>query len=141
MRLQPNLILAAFTLCHLVGCKEQSPEARVRKAFDACVQAVEARDASGAVEGLSKDFQGPEGLDKPGARLYLMGMLRQEKVGITVLGNRVEVKGDQADQAVELMLTSKGEGLLPKEASRRVYRLQWKLEDGEWRLGRLEEGP
>ena len=141
MRLQPNSIVAAFTICHLVGCKEQSPEAKIRKAFDACIQAVEARNAGGAVEGLSKDFQGPEGLDKPGSRLYLMGLLRQEKVGITVLGNRVEVKGAEADQSVELMLTSKGEGLLPKDASRRIYRLHWKLEDGEWRLGRLEEGP
>ena len=141
MRLQPNSILAVFTICNLVGCREESPEARVRTAFDACVKAVEARDAGAAVEGLSTDFQGPEGLDKPGARLYLMGLLRQEKVGITVLGNRVEVKGAEADQAVELMLMSKGEGLLPKDASRRIFRLHWKLEDGEWRLGRLEEGP
>lgn len=139
MPIRSNHILAAFTLCNLIGCKGESPEAKVREAFDGCVEAIEAGDAGGATEALSKDFQGPDGLDKSGARLYLMGLLRREKVGITVTGNRVEVKGTEAHQFVELVLTSRGQGLLPQDATRRTYHLHWRLEGKDWRLWRFEE--
>jgi hypothetical protein len=135
-----KFILAALTICCLLGCRGESPEAKVRKAFEGCVQAVESQDAAGAVAPLAKDFQGPDGLDRGGARLYLMGILRREKVGITVLGNKVEVQGKEAHQVVELVLTSKGESLLPQDATHRVYHLRWRLEGDEWRLWRFEPG-
>lgn len=140
MRPYSNHILAALTICHLAGCRGESPEARVRKAFDGCVKAVEAGDAGGAAAILSMEFRGPEGLDQPGARFYLMGLLRQERIGISVLGNRVEVKGTEAQQSVEMVLTSKGGGFLPQDAGHRFFQLRWRLEGGEWRLWRLEEG-
>lgn len=133
-------ILAALTICCLLGCQGESPEAQVKKAFEGCVKAVESQDAAGAVAPLAKDFQGPEGLDRSGARLYLLGILRREKVGITVLGNKVEVRDREALQVVELVLTSKGETLLPQDATHRVYHLRWRLEEDEWRLYRFEQG-
>lgn len=133
-------ILAVLTICHLAGCKGESPEAQVRKAFEGAVKAVEAGDAAGVSDLLARDFQGPEGLDRGGARLYLLGVFRQGKVGVTVLGNRVEARGPEAFQSVELVLTSKGSGLLPQDASRRAFRLRWIEEGGRWRLLRVEEG-
>lgn len=140
MRRTTNHILATLTICHLAGCKGESPEAQVRKAFEGCVRAVEAGDAAGATEVLAKNFQGVEGLDKAGARLYLMALFRREKVGITVFGNQIKAEDTRAEQVLELLLTSKGGGLLPQEASRRTYRLHWRLEGSQWRLERLEEG-
>jgi hypothetical protein len=74
------------------------------------------------------------------AKLYLMGLLRQERVGITVLSSRIEAKGTQAQQAVEIILTSRsGSGLLPQDASRRLFQLRWERLEGRWRLRGLEE--
>ena len=138
MRIRPTYIVMTLTICHLAGCKEESPDLRVKKAFEGCVKALESGDAGGVADTLAKDFQGPEGLDKAGARLYLMGLLRRERVGVTVLGSRVVVEGSRARQSIEVLLTSKGGGLLPQDASRKSYVLEWRLEGSDWRLVRVE---
>ncbi len=114
----------------------------MRKAFKACVAGLEAGDASGATEVLASGFQGPEGMDKAAVRLYLLALLRKEKVGVTVLGDRIEVRGREALQSVEVLLTSRspGGGFLPQETSRRTYLLHWRLEGGDWKLSSLQEG-
>jgi len=129
-----------FALFLLAGCTQQSPEAQIEKAFDACVQAIEDGEAGDAVEALSPQFSGPEGMSREEARLYLMGLLRREKVGINVLASRIEVKANQAVQSVEVLLTGRsGGGLLPQEAGRRVFLLRWEHRDSHWRLRSLQE--
>lgn len=124
----------------LSGCRSESPEVLIQKAFDECVKAIEAGDAGQAVEPLSPRFSGPDGMNRDEARLYLMGLLKQENVGITVFSSRVEAKGSQAQQAVELLLTSRsGAAILPQDASRRLFQLRWEQQEGEWRLRSLEE--
>jgi hypothetical protein len=108
-----------LALAVLAGCRSEAPEARIRAAFAACVHAVEAGDAAGAAARLSPGFQGPDGMDRGGAQLFLMGVLRREKVGVTVLGQRLEVRGGQAEQAVDLLLTGRAGSTLPSEGSRR----------------------
>lgn len=127
-------------LALLAGCRSQTPEQRIRGAFAECVRAVEAGDAAGAVARLSPGFTGPEGMDRGGARLFLMGTLRQEKVGVTVLAQRLEVRGSQAAQEVDLLCTGRtGASLLPAEGSRRSLALRWELRDGEWRIREVQE--
>lgn len=124
--------------CILLACGGQSPEAQVKAAFEACVEAVEAGDAMKAASRLSPRFEGPDGMDAGAAKLYLLGVLRREKVGITVFADRVEVQGSQARQTVEVLLTGRGEGgLLPQDASRRRFLLRWERREGEWRLREL----
>jgi hypothetical protein len=73
------------------------------------------------------------------AKLYVLGLLRQEKIGITVFSSRIEVKGSQATQAVEVVLTSRsGASLLPQDASHRLFLLRWERLEGEWRVRSLE---
>jgi hypothetical protein len=103
------------------------------------VRAVEAGDAAGAVDQLSPGFTGPEGMDRGGARLFLLGILRQEKVGLTVLTQRVEVRGAQAAQEVDLLCTGRTGSLFPQEGSRRTLVLRWELRDGQWKIRALEE--
>lgn len=137
--MNPLRALPAILLL-LPGCRSERPEALIQKAFDACVKAIEAGDAAEAVEPLSPRFSGPEGMNRDEARLYLMGLLKQETVGITVFSSRIEAKGSQAQQAVELLLTSRsGAAILPQDASRRLFQLRWELTEGEWRLRSLEE--
>lgn len=135
--MRPRFLLPGL-LCVLFACGGQTPEAQVRSAFEATVDAVEAGDAATAAGRLSPRFEGPDGMDAGAAKLYLLGVLRREKVGVTVFANRVEVQGTQARQTVELLLTGRGEGsLLPQDASRRRFLLRWERRDGEWRLREL----
>ena len=135
-----RLLVALLWAALLPGCRRETPEARIRKAFDACVQAVEAGDAARAAQGLSEGFTGPEGMDRAGARLYLMGVLARESVAVHVLDQSLEVRGGEAVQAVDLVLTGRGgRGLLPDEGSRRALVLRWERRDGDWKIREIQE--
>jgi hypothetical protein len=126
-------LVSAFAL--LAACSPDSPETRIRKAFESSAKAVEAGDAGGAVEILDEGFRGPEGMTKAEARVYLMGWFRSEKVGVTVVAQRIEVRGPQATQVVDLLLTGRAGGaLLPQESSRRTLQLRWTLSGKTWRV-------
>lgn len=126
---------AALLLLALAACSPRAPEARVRRAFDAAVAAVEKGDAAGAASVLSPKFTGPDGMDRASARLYLLGVLRGRKVGVTVLGNRIEAGEREATQTVDLLLTSReGGSLLPDDQGRRTLVIRWEERSGEWRV-------
>jgi ketosteroid isomerase-like protein len=121
-------------LAALLGCRSDSPEDQVRKAFEGCRAAVEAGDAGAAAAPLDPSFRGPDGMDKATARLFLMGSLREEKVGVTVVRNEVTVKRNEALQDVDLILTGRSGGLIPQDASHRSLHLRWRKTGGDWKL-------
>ena len=59
---------------------------------------------------------------------------------VEVVAHRVEMDGATARQSVDLVLTGKGGGLLPEEASRRTLHLRWRYQKGAWRLVEVREG-
>ena len=125
-------------LALLAACSPDRPEARIRKAFEASARAVEACDAAAAVESLDAGFRGPEGMTKAEARVFLLGWFRRDKVGVTVVAQRIEVRGSQATQVVDLLLTGRSGGsLLPQESSRRTLQLRWVLSGKAWRVREL----
>ena len=130
---------AAFLLpMLLLACAPERPEARLKRTFEACVKGVETGNPAAVIECLDPQFTGPGGMDKRSAKLYLMGILKREKIGVTIFSSRIEVKGHDALQTVELVLTSRGEsGLLPQDASRRTFLLKWIERDKAWRLREL----
>jgi hypothetical protein len=131
--------IAAAFLVLLAACGPRGPQARINKAFDEAVRAVETGDAAGAAASLSPLFAGPDGMDRAQARLYLMALLHREKVGVTVLSRRLSVEGREAVQSVDLLLTGRaGEGLLPRESSRRSLVLRWELRGGEWVIREIQ---
>jgi len=127
-------VLALAVLGLLAACAADSPEAQVRKAFEACRRAVETGDVAAATAPLDPAFQGPDGMDKATARLFLLGLLRQEKVGVTVVRNDLSLRGEDALQEVDLILTARSGGMLPQDASHRSFRLRWRKVRGAWRL-------
>jgi hypothetical protein len=135
-------IACAGVALTLLACRSDKPEDQVRKRFEACRAAVEAGDAAAASAPLDPAFRGPDGMDKATAQLFLMGTLRQDKVGVTVVRNEVAAKGNEAFQDVDLILTgrdhARGGALLPEDASRRSFRLRWLNSGGEWRLVELQ---
>lgn len=131
-------IALAPTFLLLLSCSPDSPETKIRRAFEGAVAAVEAGDAAAAAEVLDAGFRGPEGMNRAEARAYLLGWLRREKVGIAVVAQRLEVRGTQATQAVDLLLTGRsGASLLPQESSRRTLQLRWALAGKEWKVREL----
>lgn len=123
-----------------LGCRRESPEAQVKRAFAACVAAVEAGDPEPLILRMAPDFRGPEGMDRDAAKLFLIGLFQREKVGVTVLEARTEAEAEAGLQEVHLLLTSRGgAGLLPKDASRRVFTIRWAKVKGEWLLKEIRE--
>ena len=121
-------------LCVLAACHADQPEDQVRKAFETCRAGVESGDVAEATSSLDPEFRGPDGMDKATARLFLLGILRQEKVGVTVVRNEITVKRSEAFQEVDLLLTGRSGSLLPQDASHRSFRLRWRKTHGDWRL-------
>ena len=131
MRKSIASICAIFVL---LACRSDKPEAQVRRAFETCRAAVEAGDAAAAAAPLDPAFRGPEGMDRATARLFLLGTFRQEKVGVTVVRNDVAMRGSEAFQEVDLILTGRSGSLLPQEASQRSLRLRWRKAGSDWTL-------
>ena len=131
-------IASVCVLLTLAACQSDKPEDQVRKAFETCRAAVENGDAAAATAPLDASFRGPEGMDRATARGFLLGLLRQEKVGATVLRNDVSVRGHEVFQEVDLLLTSRGGSLLPNDASHRSFHLRWRKSSGAWRLVELQ---
>ncbi len=131
-------IASVCVLAALVACQSAKPEDQVRKAFETCRAAVEIGDAAAATAPLDPAFRGPEGLDRATTRLFLMGTFRREKVGVTVVRNEVAVRGNEAVQEVDLILTGRSGGLLPEDASHRGFRLSWRRVQGEWLLREVQ---
>ena len=127
-------IASVCAVLALLACRSDKPEDQVRKAFETCRAAVEAGDAAAATSPLDAAFRGPEDMDKATARLFLMGTFRQEKVGVTVVRNEVAVRGIEALQDVDLILTGRSGGLLPQDASHRSFRLRWRRSGRDWKL-------
>jgi hypothetical protein len=129
-----NSLASVCVLLALAACRSGKPEDQVRRAFEQCRAAVEAGDAAAATAPLAPAFRGPDGMDRAAAKLFLLGLFRQERVGVTVVRNEIAMKGGEALQEVDLVLTSRGGGLLPQDASRRGFRLRWRKSGGDWIL-------
>jgi hypothetical protein len=135
MRTPTGTLAATLSvLCLLASCHADQPEDQVRKAFEVCRAGVESGDAAEATSNLDPEFRGPDGLDKATARLFLLGILRQERVGVTVVRNEITVKRSEAFEEVDLVLTGRSGGLLPQDASHRSFRLLWRKAGGDWKL-------
>jgi len=134
-------LLAAGAGLMALACAQEGPQAQVQKAFDASVEGVRKGDAAAVVARLSPRFEGPEGMDRGSISFYLMGLFKQEKVGVTVLAQHIELQGPlAASQTVDLILTGRtGGSLLPDDTSRKTYVLRWERRDGEWLLRELRE--
>ena len=123
----PILLLAA-------ACKPKaSPDQAIRDTLSKAAQALEAGDAGGAAMILDDHYQGPEGMNKAATQFYLMQVLKQGKVGVTITDQDIGVKGTDAFERLHVILTQQGPGLLP-DGSKKVYMLHWRQVGSDWRL-------
>jgi hypothetical protein len=114
-------------------------EEQIRALFADAVKAVEEKRVGDAVAGLSERFQG-EGTDKRGVKqIILAHVMRGSWVSVTISGLQVDVTGDSADAAFDVIMarSTKSGGLaslLPNDAT--VNRITCRLEREEdgWRV-------
>jgi len=129
---------------------------RIQALLASAAGAAEERKAGEVVRDVSERFAG-EGLDRQGLRQFVTyQILRGQWVGVTIAGTRLEVEGDLARAAVDVVLARGGPGagladLLPAGGS--VHRLQlrlereaegWKVVAARWRpvpVGQALDGP
>jgi len=127
------MLPAALCLAFLAGCQNDSPEARIHKAFDLALSAAEAGDVPHALKVLAPKFVGPEGVDRDGAGLFLAGPFKTSRMGVTILSQKLVVDGNQAVQSLDVFITTRpGGALMPQEKSRQGLVLRWEQRDGEW---------
>ncbi|HJV91700.1 MAG TPA: hypothetical protein VJ623_15415 [Holophagaceae bacterium] len=130
-------ILVTTAALLLLACQSDKPEAQAKKALSAAVAAVEAGDVEGAMEVLHPDFQGSlegeSGLTKPQARLLLMAILRQGKVGLTLLRVDARLEGADVLQEIDALASQGG------ERTRRHWLFTWAKKGGTYKLRRIQE--
>ncbi|WP_005035214.1 hypothetical protein [Holophaga foetida] len=133
--------LAVLTLIACMGCTSESPEAQVKRAFNQCIRDLEGGNGAAAAEILSPAFEGPDGMDRNAARLFLLATLKQQRLGITVLQSHIEAREQDANQEISVVVTQRGaQSVLPDESSRQAFRIKWERRKGEWRVKALRQG-
>ncbi|MBT2751941.1 MULTISPECIES: nuclear transport factor 2 family protein [unclassified Lysobacter] len=111
------------------------PEQRLRAAMEQLQGAIEKRDASAIDAQLSKDFVGPDGLDRASARrLAAASFLRYRAVGIKIVGLDVNLQPGHATVRFNAALSGGSGQVLPDAAQLYEVQTGWREEDGEWRM-------
>jgi ketosteroid isomerase-like protein len=132
MRLGKTILLAALVL--LGACRHTPDETRIREAIAATAKAAEAGEASGAVAGLTEDFDGNGGaLDRRSlANMIRIGALRGARVGVTMGPVAVERRGERMVATFTATLTSTT-NLFPDQLG--LYRVEtgWRKDSGQWK--------
>ncbi|WP_132141341.1 hypothetical protein [Luteibacter rhizovicinus] len=128
------LVLAAFMLMAVAGCRHKPDEDRVREAVAASARAAEAGSPGGTVAALTGDFDGNQGvLDKRGLENLLRVIrLRGQSVHALVGPIDTERRGDRMVATFTVTLTA-GTGVLPEQAGAWRVETGWRQEGGEWR--------
>lgn len=133
------VLVAAGAVWRLSRPPPPSDEEVIRTLYDDAVRAAEERRVSDAVAGVSERFQG-QGFDKRGVKqLVAANVLRGNWLVVRIAGLRIEVTGDTARAALDLVATRAGAGkaladLLPSEGN--AWRVDCRLErESEgWRI-------
>ena len=102
----PGRLLACILLLAVAGCRRPpSDEERIRALVDDAARAAAEKRVADVVVGVSESFRG-EGLDRQGLkRLVAFHVLRGSWLAILVAAARVDVRGDEADAVVDVVMS------------------------------------
>lgn len=136
-----GLALLASLLLVLAGCRQEGPLERVRQSAGELQAALERKDKGAVMELLHGDFLAQNEYRQDWAQRSLtLYFLRHKQIGVSVLNQDStldESYSDRAETHAQVLLTG-GSGLLPERADGYQVKLQWWLEDGDWKLARLD---
>lgn len=122
-------------LAMMAGCSRTPPEQELRRAVADLEQAIESRDVSRLVDGLSEDFAGVEGMDRQQARRLAQGMfLRHPTISINTGPMTIQVQDQRASIEFVASVAGGSGAMLPD--SMQMYRVKtgWRREGSQWLL-------
>lgn len=133
MKLPFTLMTILFAGFVLSGCSRDPDETALRARIDEMVAAAEAREPRRFAEGVAEDFAGDHGLDRSGLQNMLRAqLLRNARVGISILSTNVVMHGERATVTQQVVLTG-GEGsFIPEQYRRLRIESGWRVQDGDW---------
>lgn len=123
----------ALALIVIPGCTRSGPEEAIRMQIDGMQAAVESRDASQFLSGVSEDFSGADGAYD---RRALRGLLAAHFIGaerVTVVLGPADITLHGENRAtVRISAVLGGGRFLPERVETLDIESGWRLEDGEW---------
>jgi hypothetical protein len=136
-----QLIPAFLLICALLaGCTPSDPQAALEAAVQQLQDNLEAKNTGDVMEQLHPQFSAQQQYDRTWAqRTMAMLFLRHKQVQVIAIGTSSEVDPTYSEKGhtrAEVAMTG-AEGLIPDSARHYSVKLEWWLEDGEWKLVRL----
>ena len=125
----------------LTGCSREPPEDGLQRAVSQLQENLEAKQNNAVLEQLHPQFIAQQQFDRDWARRTMALMfLRHRNVQVIALGTRNRLDpGSRTRGYTNSEVTLAGaEGLIPDSARQYSASLEWWLEDGEWKLARLD---
>lgn len=134
-------LLVSLTLL-LVGCGgRDDPQAALEAAVQQLQDNIEAKSTGAVLEQLHGDFLARQTLDREWAkRTMTLLFLRHKHIKVLALGKNSwidAVISSKGHTEAQVALTG-AEGLIPDSARHYSVKLEWWLDDGEWKLARLD---
>ncbi len=126
-------------LIFVMGCSKTSDEAAIRAVVANAVEAAEAKDVSGFMKLISKDYKDDSGNDYNAVKgILLYQFFRSDNVLVFVRGLDVEIKADKAVVNAKAVLARGADikaikDVPPEAASAMSFSVVLKREDGRWK--------
>lgn len=133
----PFLVLLAL----LGGCTKSDPQAALEESVQQLQDNLEKKDSAAVLEQLQPQFSAQQQYDKAWAqRTMALLFLRHKQVQVLALSKSSSIDPTYSSKGyTEAQIAMSGaEGLIPDSARHYSVKLEWWLEDGKWRLARLD---
>ncbi|BCM89676.1 hypothetical protein IAD21_01523 [Abditibacteriota bacterium] len=115
-----------------------SDEDQIRQSLDGIASQVSHKNSGGVTSFLSKKFQ-LDGLKKSDIQKQLtIGMLSYATIEATISPSQIKIDGDTATTTGHYNLGMKQEFNSPVQNYSSEFTLQWKREDGQWKISNAD---
>ncbi|MOA26812.1 hypothetical protein D3C78_1476380 [compost metagenome] len=125
----------------LGGCTQSDPQAALEAAVQQLQDNLEAKDTGAVLEQLQPQFSAQQQYDRAWVqRTMALLFLRHKQVKVLALSqsSRIDPTYSSKGHTEAQVAMTGAEGLIPDSARHYSVKLEWWLEDGEWRLARLD---
>lgn len=125
----------------LVACSSPSPEDALNEAAKKLQINLENKQAGAAVRQLHDDFLAQQYYNRQAARQQMLGLfMRYKNVNIMVINRQCQLDAgfNYRGQCTAQVAVTGAWGLIPERLDYYLINSVWELEEGEWRLHKLD---
>ncbi|MDH4655062.1 MULTISPECIES: hypothetical protein [unclassified Pseudomonas] len=130
-----------YVLAILAGCGRNDPAAELDAAVQRLQENLEAKKTTAVLEQLHPQFIAQQQHDRDWARRTMtLLFMRHKNVSVLALSKANSLDPTYREKGytdAQVALTG-AEGLIPDSARHYAVKLEWWLDDGEWKLARLD---